>query len=80
MYTLIVDVVEDLVGWRVSVNARLGSGRRVVTLVDEVWHCEMPSGDRLSSHARLQTAVREEALRSGQHFLEIACGHENLFE
>lgn len=78
MYTITIDVVEDLSGWRVSFQARLGSGRRVITLVGETWYCDSEFSAREAIHARLQRAVQDEAATVAEHLLRVASGNEDL--
>jgi len=74
MYTVTCDIAEDLSGWRVSWQARLGSGRRVITLCGETWYCDTPTELREYIHGNLQKAVQDQAYTLAEALLRVASG------
>jgi hypothetical protein len=73
MYSITVDVTEDLSGWRVAWSVRLGSGRKVITLLDERWYCDSPFEDRMRIHAQLQAVSQDSAATIAEALLRVVC-------
>lgn len=74
MYSITIDIIEDLAGYRVSFHAWAHGGKTPKTLSADVWFADSLLSDREGTTALLHKAVQDVTHTAAEALLRVAAG------